>query len=431
MRASHLFGGRVGVLLVLVGAPTAAIAQVAGPGGPPLMTVSMNDAVRLTLERNQTLRAQRLGIDESKADEITAGLKPNPTFSSTVVNFPLFAPGQLTWDYLKNNGNYAEGLSYLFERGGKRNNRLLVAGDTTDVTAKTVADAERMLGFQARQSFIAVLLSKSTLALAEDDLANFSSFVDISRDRLNAGAIAEGDFIKIALQKLQFEQDVSAAELSLVQAKAGLRQLMGFESVSEDFDVTGDLVYAKSSAPLDDLKRDALATRPDFLAAQGGVKLAEDTRALAFSNRARDLTGSAQYGGGAALNTVGFGVSIELPFHDRNQGNIARSQIAVRQASETESAARVTVLTDVTNAYAGLQTNEKIVELYQSGYLDQAQQSLDITTYVYQQGAGSLLDVLDAERTYRATQLAYRQALAAHMTSVQQLNFVVGRQVMP
>jgi cobalt-zinc-cadmium efflux system outer membrane protein len=143
------------------------------------------------------------------------------------------------------------------------------------------------------------------------------------------------------------------------------------------------------------------------------------------------LTGNTEYDRDGTANTMAFGVSIDLPFHDRNQGNIARSEIAVRQAAETESAARATVLTDVTNAYAGLQANEKIVALYQSGYLDQAQQSLDITTYVYQQGAGSLLDVLDAERTYRATQLAYRQALGAHMTSVQQLNFVVGRQVMP
>ena len=220
MRAWPPFGRRVGVLLVLLGAPTAAIAQVAGagnppPSSPPLMSVSMDDAVRLALERNQTLRAQRLNIDESKADEITASLKPNPSFSATMLNFPLFTPDQINSQYLKSNQNYAEGLSYLFERGGKRNNRMLVAGDTTDVTARTVADAERQLRFQAQQAFIMVLLSKSTLALAEDDLMNFSSFVDISRDRLNAGDIAEADFLKIALQKLQFDQDVSTAELSL------------------------------------------------------------------------------------------------------------------------------------------------------------------------------------------------------------------------
>jgi outer membrane protein, heavy metal efflux system len=431
MRAWLPFGRRVGLVLLWLCTPVPAMAQVAGATGPPMTRITMEDAVRLTLERNQTLRAQRLDVDESKADEITAGLKPNPTLDSTASSVPLFSPGQLTWANLKGNQSYAETLGYLFERGGKRNNRMLVASDTTNVTARTVADAGRQLEFQARQAFIAVLLSKSTLALAQEDLSNFSSFVDISRDRLNAGDIAEGDFLKIVLQKLQVEQDASAAELSVIQSKAGLRQLVGFETVSEDFDVTGELGYVKASVSLDDLKRDALAARPDLLAAQGGVQLARDSQALALSDRARDVTGSAEYDRDGTANTVAFGVSIDLPFHDRNQGNIARSAIAVRQASETESAARAAVLTDVVTAYAALQTNEKIVALYQSGYLDQGRQSLEITTYVYQQGAGSLLDVLDAERTYRATELAYRQALAAHMTSVQQLNFVVGRQVMP
>ena len=244
-----------------------------------------------------------------------------------------------------------------------------------------------------------------------------------------AGDLAEADFYKISLQKLQFEQDVSSSEVALVQAKAALRLDVGFEAVAEDFDVDGDLAYAKYPIALDDLKRDALATRPDLLAAQQSLKLAQDTVALAFANRARDVTGEVEYDRAGDFNALGFGISIELPFHDRNQGNIAHSQIAVRQAVESEIQARTSVLTDVVTAYATFQTSEKVVALYQSGYLDQARQSLETTQYVYQRGSGSLLDLLDAERTYRATQLAYRQALAAYMTSAQQINFAVGKQV--
>jgi outer membrane protein, heavy metal efflux system len=429
MRASSLIGHRLGVVLLVLGLPAAALAQ--GAGVAPLSSVSMDDAVRLALEHNRSLTAQRLSVDLSKADEITAGLKPNPVFTSTNENFPVFSPGQLTWDNLKNNQNYVESFSYLIERGGKRNNRMLVAADTTSVTTHMVADAERQLTFQTRQAVVSVLLAKSTSDLAAENLTNFSSFVDISRDRLNAGDIAESDFYKIALQKLQFEQDVSAAEIALIQAKASLRQLIGFETVTDNYDVTGDLAYVKSSVSLDDARRDALSARPDLQAALAGVRLAQDTQALELSNRARDLTGAVEYDRAGTLNALGFDMSIELPIHDRNQGNIAHSRIAVRQAGETEAATRFTVLTDVAAAYAAVQTNEKIIALYQSGYLDQARQSLDIATYVYQQGAGTLLDVLDAERTYRATQLAYRQALAAYLTAVQQLNFAVGRQVMP
>jgi outer membrane protein, heavy metal efflux system len=201
--------------------------------------------------------------------------------------------------------------------------------------------------------------------------------------------------------------------------------------IAEDFDVVGDLAYSAQPADLESLKQQALQSRADYLAAQSNVTLAQNTLTLERSNRARDISGDVDYSHTGPDNTMGLGVAFDLPVHDRNQGNIARSQVLVRQATEQELAARYLVITDVINAYAGWQTSQKVVALYESGYLNQAQQSLDVSRYIYQRGAGSLLDLLDAERTYRDTQLGYRQALAAYMTSVQQLNFAVGKQVLP
>jgi len=216
-----------------------------------------------------------------------------------------------------------------------------------------------------------------------------------------------------------------------VQAKANLRQLMGFDTVTDDFDAVGDLTYEKHEMNLQDLEQQALASRPDLLAAQRAVVLARDTALSERANAARDVDGSVNYSHTGADNVVGVGMSIDLPVHDRNQGNIAHADVGARQAVDVEAATRYTVLTDVVNAYAGFQTSDKVVNLFQSGYLDQARQSLDISTYVFQRGAGSLLDLLDAERTNRDTQLAYRQALAAYLTSVRQINLAVGKQVMP
>ena len=251
---------------------------------------------------------------------------------------------------------------------------------------------------------------------------------------LVAGDLAEGDYLKISLQKLQFEQDVSSAELTLVQARATLRQLLGYQSVADDFDITGTLAHKKQVVQLADLERQALAARPDLQAAHSGVKVANDTVLLAFGNRAKDWTWATDYtfqsiGPTAPGNAVGFSLSFDLPIHDRNQGEIARSQVAVRQAVETESSTEVGVRTDVINAYYGLLTNEQIVSLYESGYLEQATQSRDITTYAYGRGAATVLDVLDAERSYRATQLGYRQAMAAYMIAAEQVNQAVGVQV--
>jgi len=420
-------------MLLAIAAPALAAGQAAPaapPAPPALSRIAMVDAVRLALERNHQLRAQRLNVDLSKADEITAALKLNPTLTSTNENFPIFSPSDLfSWDNFANNQNFVESVSYLFERGGKRAKRTQVARDTTTAASQTVTDNERQLEFQTEQAFISVLLANSTVELAREDLKNFANVVDVNRERLRAGDLAEADFYKISLQKLQFEQDLSSAEVAVVQAKAALRQNVGYESLTDDFEVAGDLLYRKYAVTLDDLKRDALIARPDWLAAQTGVTLAQHTQDLAFANRARDVTGGLEYDRAGPLNSVGFSVSVDLPFHDRNQGNIAHAKVAIAQATELQDFARSTVLTDVVNAYATFQTSEKVLTLYQSGYLDQAKQSLDITTYVYQQGSGTLLDLLDAERTYRSTQLAYRQALAAYMTSVQQINQAVGRQV--
>ena len=419
-----------GLVALLVAVSASASAQTGAPLPVPMARVSMADAVRLALERNHQLQGQRLNVEASRADEITANLKPNPVFTSTNENFPVFSPSQLTLSNLANNQNYVEAFSYLFERGGKREKRTLVAQDTTDVAAKTAVDAERQLTFQTRQAFVNVLLAQSALDLAREDLQNFTNVVDVNRQRLAAGDLAEGDFYKISLQNLQFEQDVSAAELALAQAKATLRQNVGIESLAEDFEVDGSLTYAAHQVTLEDLKAAALATRPDLMAAQSGQRLAQSTQALAYANRARDITGGVEYDRAGDFNAVGFGVSIELPFHDRNQGNIAHAKVGIRQSEEAEAQVRTAVVTDVVSAYAAFKSSEKVLALFQSGYLDQAKQSLDITTYVYQQGNGTLLDMLDAQRTYRATQLAYRQALATYMTNVEQINFAVGRQVL-
>ena len=412
---------RIAIVTVLLAIP--AVSQDA-----PAKLISKEDAVRIALAYNQSLRANRLNVDQNKANEITASLKPNPSISVGADAFPVFAPQTIRFD----TQIYSAGLSYTVEKGGKREKRVVVAKDNTQISAQTVTDNERTLKFQVVQAFINVLLAKSVLVLAKDDLANFSQEVDLNHARLVAGDLAEGDYLKLSIQKLQFEQDVSAAVLGLVQARATLRQLLGYQSVTEDFDVKGTLEHTKPSVTLEDLQKKALDSRPDLLAAHTGVTLANDTVSLAFGNRARDWTWSGDYSFQSPTQSgAGVAFSMDLPIHDRNQGEIARSQAAVKQSIETEASTKVGVQTDVVNAYYGLKSNEEIVDLYESGYLKQATDSRDISNYAYQRGAASILDLLDAERSYRATQLAYRQALAAQMIAVEQINQATGAQVIP
>src|SRR5579864_6500904 len=406
-------------LALALAAMVAPMVSAEGQATPPAAgtPLSLDDAVRIALANNQAIRAQRLGIDISRADEITAGLKPNPNLALGFAGVPV-APSQFNATFFKDVAQYTAALGYTFERGGKRNARVVTAKDSTDVTAKSVADAERQLRFQTIQAFVSVQLAKSTLDLAQQDLASYTTTVTTSQAQLAAGALAQGDYDQISLQKLQFQQDVSAAQLSLIQSKASLRHLLGYGNVPDTFDISGDLTHLKITFTLDALKQDALASRPDLQSAEASLKMANGN-----VNYSRNAIGPD--------SVLGVGVAFDLKVHDQNQGNIAHARIAVDQAKETEASTRAGVLTDVASAFAQYQTNDKVLTLFESGYLDQAKQSLDIATYVFQRGAASLLDLLNAERTYRSTQLAYRQALAAYVTSLFQINFVVGRQVVP
>ena len=287
----------IGRSLAAVVASTSLAADISGQGLPPPVTrVSMDDAVRLTIERNQTLRGQRLTIDAAIADQTTAALKPNPGLSFGADGFTPFSPRQVTWDFLGNKVSYSTALSYTFERGGKRAKRTTVAEDTTDVTRKNVIDFERQLRFQAEQAFVGALLAKSALDLAQQDLKSFSEVVEINRQRVAAGDLAQGDFYKISLQKLQFEQDVSAAQVNLIQAKASLRQLMGFESIADDFEIDGDSAFVPHDAEPRGSQAPGAREPPRRPGgAAPACTLARDTVSLELGNRAQDSTATVSY----------------------------------------------------------------------------------------------------------------------------------------
>src|SRR5271154_7003929 len=414
----------------LAGWTAPAHAQTPSPTQGPVK-VTLDDAIQMALTHNHTLLAERTTIQQNEAQETPANLRPNPVLLGDAQFLPIFNADQFDSNYVDNVAQFDLGVSYLFERGKKRQHRLAAAKDATAVTRSTVADNERSLTFQVATLFTNAQLAESTLDLAKQDLKSFQSTVDISKERYRAGDISDDDYLKIKLQLLQFQSDASQAQLARVQALSDLRQLLGRESVALDYDVSGAFDYQPLNAKVEDLEVKALAARPDLRAAQQGVTAANSQYELAKANGKRDITAQANYTHIADFNTVSLFGQIQIPIFDRNQGEIARTKFAINQAQETEKAASDQVLTDVADAYDGLQTNNEIVQLYRSGYLDDAQQDRDISEYAYRRGAASLLDFLDAERSYRATQLAYRQSLAAYLLALEQLREAVGTRSLP
>jgi cobalt-zinc-cadmium efflux system outer membrane protein len=393
--------------------------------------ITLDEAIDLALLHNHSIKATRTLILQNQAQEITANLRPNPTLGADTQFIPFFSPQDFSGDNLNNIQQFDIGVGYLFERGHKRQRRLQAARDQTAVTRSQVADAERTLAFNVGQQFVNVLLSESTLQFALQDLKGFQQTVDISQEQFKAGYIGEGDFLKIKLQLLQFQTDVSSARLAKLQALVGLRELLGYDAVPADFDVIGDLAYQTLKASLEDLQAKALRERPDFHAAELGVAAAQSQILLAKANAKVDVNGTYDFTHVSGENTASIFANFELPIFNRNQGEIARTGYALTQAREQQQSASDTVLSDVATAYEALRSNDEVVQLYASGYLKQAQDSRDISEYAYKRGAASLLDYLDSERSYRAIQLAYRQALASYMSALEQLKEAVGTRNLP
>jgi len=408
-------------------APTAAAltAPESSPGTPGSLTgLTLEQALELALRGNPGLRAQAATVVSTRAGEITAALRPNPTFSNGTVDF-------------------TGGIGWTFERGGKRWRRIDSARLATAGAEHDLQDTRRTLINSVRSTFTAALLARGNLRAAEDNLKNFQQVEDLNRIRFDKGEISGGEFLKIGLQKLQFQTDVQDAGLAYRTARANLRQAVFAPPLAQDFEVLGELHPAPLSRTLADLERRALAARPDLLSADTAVAKAEADVKLAEANAKVDVTASLGwihtgqsladdqhvqpfFSFGQTANALGTGLSFPLPIFNRNQGEIARTKSEVVRARAAADVVRAQVIDDVETAFVALRTSEERVDLYERIYLKSSHDSREIAEYAYRKGATSILDFLDAERTDRATQLAYRQALADYVTRRGQLEAAVG-----
>ncbi len=393
--------------------------------------ITLDEAIQMALQHNHNMLAARTTVTQSEAQEITANLRPNPVFFTDWDYLPFFTPSAMNSTYLHDSTEADVGLGYLFERGQKRRLRYQAAKDATAVTRSQVSDNQRTLTFQVATFFTNVQLAESTIDLAQQDLKSFQQTVEIGETQFKAGGISEEDYLKIELQLLQFENDLEQAQLSKTQGLSDLRQLLGYESVSADYDVADTFDYVPLRTNLEDLQMKALRNRPDFSAAQQSVTAANSQYALAKANGKQDVTLQTNYSHVNGINAASIYASVPLPIFNRNQGEIARTRSVITQMQEEQAFTNGQVLTDVKDAYEGLNSSDRVVLLYRNRYLDVTTKERDIADYAYHRGAASLLDFLDAERSYRATQLGYRQTLASYLLALEQVREAVGVRNLP
>jgi outer membrane protein, heavy metal efflux system len=382
---------------------------------------------------NPTLKANALTVEEARAQEITAYLRPNPQLTVST-DATQIVPHDGIWQPFRGT-DFVPNVSYLHERDHKRELRLQSAKEGTRIAQSQSEDAKRNLEFTLRGAFVNTLQAKALLDLAKSELAYYDHIIEISRDRLHAGDIAQIDFDRIELQRVQYESALQSAIVNLRTAKIQLLQLLDDRTSVERFDVSGPFDFSDALKPLDEYRQAALDTRPDLQAALQTIQQAQTNHKLAVANGSTDPTFAGWYTYNSSNNnpngiqTLGASVSIPLRIFDRNQGEKQRTLLDIDRSRHAEDAARAQVFGDVDSAYAQVQSSMDLLKPYKDKYTTQATRVRDAVTYAYQHGGASLMDFLNAQSDYRAVQQAYLQLIGAYLTATAQLNLAVGREV--
>lgn len=379
---------------------------------------------------NPTLRAGQIGVEEFRAQEITAYLRPNPNLTVIADQIDPFSGGAP-------HGPFAYFLpaastNYLIERQQKRGLRLESAQKATKIAVSSQADLERTLVFNLRMAFVQTLQEKAILSLAKENLDYYDRVLSVNRDRYSVGGIAKVDLDRLELQRVQYESDLQTAEVNLRTAKIQLIALLNDRTPVDQFDVTGRFDFSDQLPPLDDVRQAALDTRPDLRAAVESVDKAHTDHRLAWANGSTDPTVGFDVGRNPPIDTYfGFSLSVPLRIFDRNQGEKQRTQLDIGRNEQLVQATRAQVFSDVDSAYATVISTVILLKPYRERYLKQASSVRDTIEFSYQHGAASLLDFLNAQADYRSVQVNYLNLIASYLDAASQLNLAVGREVIP
>lgn len=377
--------------------------------------------------RNPTLLAGQASVDESRADEITAHLRPNPSLTFTADSLAI-----LTYNPFRPFANLipSGSVDYLHEREHKRELRLASAQQATGIAVSTQADLERNLMYNLRDAFVRVLVAKAVLGVALENLDYYDKEISINRERYQTGGLARVDFQRVELQRVQFESDVATAQVNVRTAKIDLLTLLRDRAPVEQFDVSEPFDFSDSPPNLEDLRQLAINNRPDLKEAEKSLDKARTDHQLAVANGSSDPTFGFDVARQVPVEAyVGFSISFPLRIFDKNQGEKLRTQIDIGRTEKLRDAAEAGVLHDVDSAYATLQSTLQLLRPYKAKYLQEAKDVRETISFSYLHGAASLLDFLDAQKQYRNTELNYLSLVGAYLSAANQVNFAVGREV--
>ena len=376
--------------------------------------VTLDEAVVLLRRQSPELLAGALKVRAAQGDVTTARLYPNPTLSFGAGNFPIGRtnpPGIGTGDTV----NEQVGIGQELVLWGKRGERIAAAHGRMAAVGAERADLDRRLVFEVRARFVRTLVAGERLRLARENLTHYRETVRVSRERADAGEISAAEFDKIALEQRGFEHEVADAEIERRQAVAELLPLLGLDVA--DLVPVGELQLPAARTDTDALVSEALRRRPDLTAAERQAEAAEAALRLARAERWPNVTVGVQYThdefqvAGNLANSLGANFSLPLPLVNRNQGEIQRAEAEALIARHEVQKLRLEIPQEVRTAVTNYTVAGERVRRFEQAFLRQSEDARRAAEVSYREGAISLLEFVEAERTFIQTQRDHLDAL--------------------
>lgn len=387
--------------------------------------LSLDDALRIASERNPLLASARNRVEVAEADRLTARARPNPAFTFESGNYPLFESPRPAYG---NNHELTLRVDQEIETSGRRRLRTEAADVGIGAAKSLLQDQQRVLDFEVRRAYFAVVLARADFDVAKVALDEIDQVLRLNQARFEQGEISGGEVRRVQVERLRFVDDSFNAQLALRNARSALLALVNAPDLGVEFEVTEALAVAPpalgaASVVLDatTLSQQALAQRPDLQAAQRSLERADTQTQLQRAISSPNITAGGGYRNDFGTNAVVFGVTVPLPLSNRNQGGIARAEAERRQAEHAAAAIATAVLLDVQQAINASDISRQRVEYIEREYLKPARESRDIVLASYRLGSADLIDYLDAQRAFRDTLRTYNRALYDQRVSQFQL----------
>lgn len=395
---------------------------------PVTELLTLEVAMEQFLRRNLAVEAARFEVGVAEAERVGARLRPRPGVTVTAENVKI--SGDTPFNRL-----YEVGLTVEqpIELGNRQGLRAEVAERTVTVAEARLTEVLQRRLFDLRRTYYEASLARALHSIARENRENFSELVRFNTVRFEEGYIAEGELIKVRLERIKFDSSVASAALALRQANVRLLELLGeseFERAA-NLDVTTRMEAGRAQLDLAVLRQTALANRADIKVAESQVALTGSISELERSRGKGDVTPYAGYRRVGVDNTVVAGVTVPLPFGNRNQGGVARAEAEERVAEANVRLARNRALAEVESAFRAYETAREQVNVYEAGILRQADESHDIALVAYREGATELITLLDAQRTRSEVRANYYRVLFDYYTSIFQLGLATGVEIKP